>query len=239
MVSSALRRSLEALSRYFVGDGTVIETLDKVVQLTSEAIAPADLVGITMLVEGQQRTAAFNDASVPRIDQAQYDTGDGPCLAAFDLGTITAIEDTLEAGEWPAFRVTAASHGVRSTLSFPLLVEQDRFGALNLYAHAPHAFGEADREAGKQFAAQAAIVLANAKAYWDAHELSIRLGDAMEHRAVIEQAKGMLMAAEGVGDQEAFDILVRASQRENVKLREIAIRIVDDAVRRGQQRRRS
>ena len=75
-------------------------------------------------------------------------------------------------------------------------------------------------------------MLANAQAYWDAHLLSTGLAEAMRSRAVIEQAKGILMAAEGIDEDEAFDILTRASQRENVKLRDVALRIVDDAVAR-------
>lgn len=76
-------------------------------------------------------------------------------------------------------------------------------------------------------------MLANTQAYWDAHELNQRLSDAMQHRAGIEQAKGILMAAQGVSEDDAFDILVRASQRENIKLRDIAHRIVVDAVSRA------
>jgi AmiR/NasT family two-component response regulator len=83
------------------------------------------------------------------------------------------------------------------------------------------------------FASQAAIVLANAQAYWDARELSSGLSEAMKHRAVIEQAKGMLMAAQGCDEDAAFQLLISASQRENVKLREVALRIVQDAVNRG------
>jgi AmiR/NasT family two-component response regulator len=55
----------------------------------------------------------------------------------------------------------------------------------------------------------------------------------MKHRAVIEQAKGLLMGAEGVDEEQAFQILVRASQRENIKLRAIAQRITKEAVDRG------
>jgi AmiR/NasT family two-component response regulator len=75
-------------------------------------------------------------------------------------------------------------------------------------------------------------VLANAQAYWDARELSSGLTEAMRYRAVIEQAKGILMGAEGCDEDAAFQILVRASQRENLKLREIAQRLVASAVTR-------
>jgi ANTAR domain len=78
-------------------------------------------------------------------------------------------------------------------------------------AERDHAFGPADQETGAIFASQAAIVLANAQAYWDAHSLGERLGEAMKSRAVIEQAKGMLMAAQHCDEDRAFELLVRAS----------------------------
>jgi GAF domain-containing protein len=229
VVDSPITASLAALSRFFVGDGTVMETLERVSDLTVEAVPAAEMVGITMLVEGRQRTAVFTDPEAVEIDQAQYETGDGPCLEAFREGHITEIESTREPGRWGQFRKSAAAHGIGSTLSFPLLVDTTAVGALNLYARPVRGFTDADRETGTLFAAQAAIVLANTQAYWDAHELSLRLGEAMQSRAVIEQAKGILMGAQGFDEDAAFAMLVAASQRENVKLRDIAHRIVKNA----------
>jgi GAF domain-containing protein len=234
VADSPLTTSLDALARFFVGDGTVQQTLERVSELTVEALPAADMVGITMIVEGRERTAVFTDPEAPQIDQAQYDTGEGPCLTAFSEARVTEIEDTREPGEWMAFRRSAAAHGVTSTLSFPLLFDKASLGAMNLYAKGERGFRDADRRTGELFAAQAAIVLANAQAYWDAHELSLRLGDAMQSRAVIEQAKGILIGAQGIDETDAFDLLVRASQRENIKLREVARRIVDDAIARGE-----
>ena len=73
------------------------------------------------------------------------------------------------------------------------------------------------------------MVLANAMAYWDAHNLSLRLHESMDFRSIIEQAKGVLMATQTCSADAAFDLLTAASQRENVKLRVIAQRIVDRA----------
>ena len=236
MAESPLSASLAALSRFFVGDSTVQETLQRVSDLTVDAVPAADLIGITMLVEGRPRTAIFTDETAPEVDQAQYDSGDGPCLRAFHDQRVTQIESTREPGEWPEFRATAAAHGIGSTMSFPLMVEKASVGAMNLYSFAERAFGEIDRDNGEIFAAQAAIVLANAKAYWDAQDLSRGLNEAMRNRAVIEQAKGILMAPGGVDDDDAFELLVRASQRENIKLRDVAQRIVAQAVRRSEGR---
>ena len=84
----------------------------------------ADLCGITMIVEGRQRTAVFTDPLAPEVDQAQYDTGEGPCLDAFDQQRVFRIESTAEDGPWPAFRRTAAEHGIGSTLSLPMVVDK-------------------------------------------------------------------------------------------------------------------
>jgi GAF domain-containing protein len=232
MSDSPLSESLAALSRFFVGDGTLEQTLLRVSELTVEAVPPAALVGITMVVEGRQRTAVFTDETAPEVDQAQYDSGDGPCLDAFEHQRVYRIDSTREDGPWAAFRRAAAEHGIGSTLSLPMSVDKQPVGAMNLYSFQERAFTPRDAEVGELFASQAAIVLANAQAYWDARELSSRLGEAMKTRAVIEQAKGMLMAAQRCTEDEAFELLVRASQRENVKLRDVARRIVEEAVSR-------
>jgi GAF domain-containing protein len=232
-----LTDSLAALSRFFVGDGTLEQTLTRVAELTVEAVPPVDFVGITMVVEGRRRTAIFTDETSPEVDQAQYDSGEGPCLDAFEEQRIAIIDSVFDDGPYPEFRRAAADHGIRSTLSLPLVVDKTSVGALNLYSNVERGFKEADVETATLFASQAAIVLANAQAYWDARELSSGLSEAMAHRAVIEQAKGMLMAAQRCDEDTAFEFLVRASQRENVKLRDVAKRIVDDAVRRGTETR--
>jgi GAF domain-containing protein len=229
---TTLGESLAALTRFFVGDGTLEETLLRVSELAVEAVPGAEMVGITMMVEGRQRTAVFNDETAPEIDQAQYDTGEGPCLQAFAEQRVFSVESTREDGPWPEFRRAAAAHGIGSTLSLPMVVDKRSVGAMNLYARRERAFSADAPRLGEVFASQAAIVLANAHAYWDARTMSERLGEAMKSRAVIEQAKGMIMAAEHCNEDDAFQVLVRASQRENVKLRDIAARIVEGATRR-------
>jgi len=232
VADSPFTASLAALSRFFVGDATLQDTLDRVAGLAVEAIEPVDMAGVTMVVEGARRTPVFTHASAPEIDEAQYATGEGPCVEALESGLVTEITSTLAPGRFQDFRAAAAAHGVLSTLSFPLLVDKHAVGALNLYARREHAFGDAERNDAAVFASQAAIVLANTHAYWDARDLSVGLAEAMKNRAVIEQAKGMLMAAEGIDEDAAFAVLVRASQRQNAKLNVVARHLMDTAVAR-------
>lgn len=223
--------SLAALTRFIVGDARFDETLQRVAELARQAVAPASMAGITMVVDDRARTAFFTNDEVPDIDRAQYDVGEGPCLESFRTGEVVAIESTLEDGRWPEFCRTAAAHGVRSTLSVPLLAGDASLGALNLYALEPSAFTAEQAEQASLFAAQAAVVLANTQAYWDAFDYRQRLGVAMEARSVIEQAKGITMAQSRVGSHQAFELLRRASQRENRRLRDLAAEIVPRAGR--------
>jgi GAF domain-containing protein len=228
----AIRQSMAVLSEFFVGEGTLGDTLARVAELAVASIGPADMAGITMLVEGRVRTAVFTDTESPDLDSAQYETGEGPCLDAFRHQKVYRIDSTVDETRWPAFSALAASHGIVSTLSLPLVARHEGVGALNLYAR-DGLFSSEDEELGGVYATQAGIVLANSQAYWDARHLSEQLGQAMQFRAVIEQAKGVLMATGGRNADEAFQLLVRASQRENRKLRDVAAEVVE----RAQQRR--
>ncbi len=227
--SEPLTNGLAAMSRFFVGDATLHATLQQVAELACAAVSTADMAGITMLVDGRPRTAVFTDEAAPQIDAAQYETGVGPCLDAFRHQAVYRIDDMDEDRQWPAFSEAAAAHGIRSSLSLPLAARHEGVGALNLYSRTPAAFSDDDVQVGLEFAVQAAIVLANAQAYWDARQLGEDMAEAMKSRATIEQAKGILMGAQRCTADEAFQILVRASQRENRKLREIAEDLVAHA----------
>lgn len=228
-----LAQSLAALSRFFVGEGTMHETLTRVAQYAVQAVPASAMTGITMLVDGRARTAVFTDENAPEIDSAQYETGIGPCLDAFRHQEVFVVHDLTKDDRWPPFAEAALAHGIRSTLSMPLVANREGVGALNFYASVANAFSDADVDVAAQFGVQAAVVLANAQAYWDAHQLSQNLSTAMQSRAIIEQAKGILMGTQRCGADEAFQILVRASQRENRKLRDIAEELVSRSSKGG------
>jgi GAF domain-containing protein len=230
VLSEAPGQALRALSQFLVSERSMGETLLRVSEITTDAVPVAEMAGITMLGDdGRPTTAVFTDPEAPEIDEAQYASGAGPCLDAWRLRRVVRIEDMKDAGpRYPAFAAAAKTHGIESVLSLPLMAGGAGLGALNLYSRTAGGFTADDESLGMELASAAAIVLANASAYWQASILSEQLGQAMRSRAVIEQAKGVLMAqSPTLGPDEAFDVLRRASQRENVKLREIAQRIVD------------
>lgn len=225
-VEDPLRESVETLSRYFVGRVSLGDTLQTVVDLSVRAVPSADMAAITMLVDDKVTTAVFSDPAAPDIDQAQYRSGRGPCVEAFRTGTPVVIPSLVDDDRYPEFAAAALERGVASSLSLPLQAREQTLGALNYYSRRDKAFTDESADPANTFAAQAAVVLANAQAYWDARELSDNLTAALASRATIDQAKGILMAQSNVSADEAFDMLRMASQRENRKLRDIAAEIV-------------
>jgi GAF domain-containing protein len=224
-----LTDAVRAVAHFLVAEVPLGTTLQHIAELARDATPPADAVGITLL-HGRQRptTAVYTDDVSPAVDRGQYEDGDGPCLTAYRDHVVVRVDDTRAvADRWPRFSRDAASNGVLSTLSFPLEAGGDTFGALNLYSSSPGSFDPGHEAAMAPFVTQAGVVLANARAYWDAFDLAASLREAMRSRATIEQAKGKIMATNGCTPDDAFDLLVKASQRENVKLRDIADRMVE------------
>jgi GAF domain-containing protein len=221
--------AVRAVSQFLVADVSLGDTLRQLADLATDGMEPASAAGLTLLDQSARPTTAVaTDEIAPAVDQAQYDDGDGPCLTAFRESRAVCVPDTRTVGDrWPTFSRVAAELGILSTLSLPLAAGGETFGAFNLYARAPDAFDEAAQADAAMFATQASVVLSNARAYWAAFDMAVGLEQAITSRAIIEQAKGKIMATTGVTADEAFELLVRASQRENVKLRELARRIVE------------
>jgi GAF domain-containing protein len=228
------RDDVSSLFDVLLPDTPMTDLLDRVTELAVRTVGNCTFAGITVGQDGTLETLVYTDERSPRVDQAQYDAGTGPCVDAFRTGKVMQIHDTATEERWRHFCDAALGDNVRSTLSVPLDVsssQTEMLGALNLYSEIPDAFDDEARVSTEAFAQQAAIMMANARAYWGAKELNDQLQVALESRATIEQAKGILIAQSHVSPDEAFTLLVRASQRENRKLREIATEIVDRAQR--------
>ena len=143
---------------------------------------------------------------------------------------VVIVPDLAREHRWFAAR-PMSDVGARSSLSLPLPVQGEAIGALNIYARHANVFDDSAATLAKEFASYAAVAVSNAVSYSTAAEQARNLKAAMEHRAAIEQAKGILIATTGCDPDAAFHLLVQQSQQENRKLREIAIELVEQSIR--------
>ena len=221
---------LRELSRVTLVDRTLTEVLTEIVAIASRQVPGAESTSITLLRGEQAFTAAHHGEMALAADELQYARGYGPCMDAGRGGVMLRIDDMRTEVRWPDYVATVQETGVRSSLSVPLPYQGSIIGALNIYSTRPEAFATpAALEAGLETAEVVAIAVANADAHWQVSEQARNMGLAMESRAVIEQAKGVLMAQRHVTAEQAFEILREASQRYNRKLRDIALGIVEGA----------
>lgn len=231
-ISPEILTALQELSALLECDDSIDRTLQTVVELSVATLPGCDSAGVTLRAAGQTRTAAASDEYALSIDEIQYDLDDGPCVEALEREVAIHIDSVAEETRWPQFVRRASEKGLRSSVSQPLRPEGST-GALNLYATKEHAFDEKAIQISEIFAKQATIALHNADAYVAARRLSEQLNEALRSRDLIGQAKGILMEREGIDDEAAFEMLKTASQNSNVKLREVAQRIVDENRRAG------
>jgi len=237
--NDALSDALAQLNRLVVDQESLDERLNRVAALTCTTVSVCDMAAMTLMRDGRPSTDVCTDEATKEIDAAQYAAGTGPCLDAYVHREPRRIGSTRTDPRWPEFARAARDHGILSTLSLPLLAGERAFGALNLYSRQERAFSEEDEAMAAGLAEQASVVLANAELYWSARTLADQLQEALRSRAVIDQAKGIIMAGRGGDADAAFEALVTLSQQRHMKLREVAQEIVEAAVRRRSSRRPS
>jgi GAF domain-containing protein len=211
------------------------EDMDAVLQVVCEQVVQvipgADLASVTVLTAGGAHTAARTDQRAVDIDGEQYDLDDGPCLRAARAGEIVRVDVSTAHELWPEFAAAARRLGVGSYLAAPLTVGDTTVGALNLFGFGSHGFREVEEKLLDLYTSLVAAVLRVMRRYLEVRTRTEQLTEAMASRAVIEQAKGIIMAVNGVDADEAFTVLVKHSQRENRKLREVATEFLASAAR--------
>lgn len=230
---SALEHGLQALYERLLSDEDLEATLEHVAALATAALPTCAFADVTLLRDGRPVTKGATDPRAMALDAVQYETAAGPCLDAWQHHRPVHVDSTRTDRRWPKFAAAAFEAGVHSVLALPLAVRGTVIGALNLYSLREHAWSEDDVEIGALFARQAAIALENARTHQAAVDLARQLAEALESRATIEQAKGVVMAQERCSPDEAFERLVTRSQQENRKLRQVAQEVVDEAGRRS------
>jgi GAF domain-containing protein len=215
------------LSRVVIVDRTLEQVLDEITAIASRGIPGAEATSTTLIRGERPFTAAYTGEMALAADELQYAHDYGPCVDAGRGNVVLRVDDMRTETRWPHYVQQVLETGVRSSLSVPLPYQGASIGALNVYSTEPEAFASTESlDAGLQVAEAVAVAVVNADAHAQVREQARNMRIAMDSRAVIEQAKGVLMAQRHVDADQAFDILREASQRYNRKLRDIAQGIV-------------
>lgn len=229
--------ALTELHDAFTGEESIEDALQRVAHTAARAVPDADVVTVSVVTDEKTYTVAATDETLVVLDQTQYDAGRGPCLeSAHELTPVRAVIGEHRA-QWPEFEAAAEAAGVRAHLSVPVVLpasnnaEARHIGTLNIYSYSAKAFDPFDEGLMRLFTTAASATITNAQRWKRSQRQVEHLERALESRAVIEQAKGVLMAVHTCTADDAFDMLVEQSQRANTKLRDVAAKLLASATR--------
>ncbi|MCW2571044.1 MAG: Response regulator with antiterminator output domain [Frankiales bacterium] len=207
---------------------TIDSVLLAVAELAVEKTA-GTAASVTLMTGSRPSTSASTGAVALELDETQYEQGYGPCLDAVLSRDVMRVTDARTEARWPKFTPVAVAHGILSSMSLPIPVLDSVVAGLNVYAASPHAFGDEDDKELHDLVALGAAAIANMHLYESSKTVLDQMRIAAESRAVIDQARGVLMARHRCTADEAFDMLRLASQSANRKIRDIAREVVDEA----------
>ncbi len=202
-----------------LGVGESIDSaLHRLLEVVLKVVTDAGAVSVTATQDRGPWTVAASDDWAVTIDKNQYAADDGPCLEAARTRQMVLVSGAEAFARWPEFAKDALAHGVNSYLAAPLVLSEQHVGSLNVYGFGSDSFDRLDEALLRLMTTAASAVIGNARQLARMREIAENLRIAMESRAEIEQAKGVLMAVRGITADEAFDTLVTQSQHTNTKL---------------------
>ncbi|MFD8050231.1 MULTISPECIES: GAF and ANTAR domain-containing protein [Streptomyces] len=212
-------QQMAAMARDLLAQESVDATLERITHSAVELVEGCHAAGILVLHGKQVQTLAPTHELVVESDKLQEQMGEGPCFDAArtkDGERVRRIPDfTEEEPRWPSYAPEARRLGIGSMMGFLLYTEEEDLGALNIYSREAGAFTDASELAGWLLASHAAVAFSSARTH-------AQMEHAVATRHMIGEAMGIVMGSHDLSEEQAFDVLRRYSQENNIKLREVA-----------------
>ena len=211
------------------------DVIDFLHVLTDRSVQLLDVSAAGLLLadpRGELRVVAASSEAARLLELFQLQNDQGPCLDCFQTAAPVKVADLAQAaGRWPSFAAAVAQRGnFRSVHALPLRLRGRAIGALNLFRVIPGPLPEPDLALGQALADVATIGILQERAIHRGELLNEQLQLALNSRVTIEQAKGVLAQYGGLELAAAFDELRHYARSHNVKLADLARRVVDKDV---------
>jgi GAF domain-containing protein len=219
-------QALERLGQLSLRDQSMESVLQTVADVAKTVMPGNPETSVSLLINDKPTTPVYTGQLAMDLDESQYGRGYGPCLHAASTGELVEVADARTEVRWRDYMDSAVERGSLGSLSVPLPIREGVSGALNIYARESNAFDAASRSVATKFAPYAAVAAENLYEYRSARDLAANMQHALESRAVIDQAKGILMERHKFTADQAFQALAQTSMKTNTKVRDIADHLV-------------
>jgi|SRR5450755_1420905 len=228
-----VRQALNELGRLRFGEMRVEDAMHQIVQ-TTHAIFAVDGAGLMLAnAEHHLLNAAVSDARMKHLEELQIRHQEGPCISAFEDKQLVSAEDLAQEIRWPAFSPHAVARGVGAVLASPIPYNQDAVGVVAVMSAQRHPWSAEAELALLAFTDLAALLIATMLMGEQQTELAAQLQSALNSRAIIEQAKGVLIERQGLSAHAAYQQLRAQARSERRKLAVVSADLVRSAVRQA------
>ena len=197
--------------------------------MLAEVIAPAADISVTIGPPADPRLIDSSGVLAQRLDGLQMQADEGPCQTAWDTREKVLTPDVRKDERWPALAKLVAPTEVASVLALPVHVRDEMVGVINAYSTKRDAFAGVDLQIAELAAFAVGQVFHRIEGNLALRDMVTNLRQALSSRSVIDQAKGILMARHGYDADKAFAALSELSQQENVKVRDLALLLTEQA----------
>src|ERR1700761_8154498 len=228
-----VRQALNDLGKLRFGEMRVEEAMSQIVH-TTHAIFSVDAAGLMLAdTEHHLRNAAASDPRVRHLEELQVEHREGPCITSFEDKVMVSAPDLVTDLRWPSFSKAAVDKGVRAVLASPIPYNQDAVGVVAVLSEDEHPWSAEAELALLAFTDLAALLIASMMLGEEQTALAQQLQGALNTRAVIEQAKGVLIGRHGLSTQAAYEQIRAQARAERRKVAVVAAELVSRAVQEG------
>lgn len=228
-----VRKALSELGRLPYGTDDLDVAMERIVT-TTHALFGVDGAGLMLIDEELQlRNVASSNPRFGVLEDLQIHHGEGPCPDAYETKELVGSPDLATEDRWPAFAPAAVEEGVLAVLASPIPYNREAVGVVAVFSSATRAWSPEGELALMAFTDLAALMIASTMQTRKHHALAEQLQSALNSRAVIEQAKGVLIAQDHLSAREAYEHLRNQARRDRRRLVDLATEVVDGAGRPG------
>jgi GAF domain-containing protein len=225
-----VRHALDELGKLRFGEMQVEDAMHQIVQ-TTHAIFDVDGAGLMLAdVDHHLLNAAVSDERMGHLEELQIRHQEGPCIAAFEDKELVRAEDLTQEARWPSFSKDAVTCGIRAVLASPIPYNQDAVGVVAVTSEDRRPWSAEAELALLAFTDLAALLIASMLLGEQQTELAAQLQSALNSRAIIEQAKGVLIGQQGLTAHDAYTQLRARARAERRKIAMVSAEVVRDAV---------
>jgi len=226
-----VRHALDDLGKLRFGEMRVEDAMHQIVQ-TTHAIFDVDGAGLMLAdVDHHLLNAAVSDERMRHLEELQVRHHEGPCITAFEDKELIRAEDLTREERWPSFSQHAVIRGIRAVLASPIPYNQDAVGVVAVASEDRHPWSAEAELALLAFTDLAALLIASMLMGEQQTELAAQLQSALNSRAIIEQAKGVLIGQQGLTAHAAYAQLRAQARAERRKLALVSAEVVRHAIK--------